>query len=143
MGNDKFLKLCKEIVRDYTNEHIDKTDNKQITDIEKQSFWNNLGVRIIRIKEQSRRNTQLKDGDWLTVKDEYYLNDEDYPALSEVINDIIKELYDKTITINIDKDRNRIYKNYLFKETENSLANNEKTMKFYDWEKNLNIKVKI
>lgn len=117
-----------------------QSDNKQITDIEKQSFWNNLGVRIIRIKEQSRRNTQLKDGDWLTVKDEYYLNDEDYPALSEVINDIIKELYDKTITINIDKDRNRIYKNYLFKETENSLANNEKTMKFYDWEKNLNIK---
>ena len=74
-----------------------QSDNKQITDIEKQSFWNNLGVRIIRIKEQSRRNTQLKDGDWLTVKDEYYLNDEDYPALSEVINDIIKELYDKTI----------------------------------------------
>lgn len=31
MGNDKFLKLCKEIVRDYTNEHLDKTDNKQIT----------------------------------------------------------------------------------------------------------------
>lgn len=31
MGNDKFLKLCKEIIRDYTNEHLDKTDNKQIT----------------------------------------------------------------------------------------------------------------
>ncbi len=29
-----------------------QSDNKQITDIEKQSFWNNLGVRIIRIKEQ-------------------------------------------------------------------------------------------
>lgn len=32
MGNDKFLKLCKEIVRDYANEHLDKTDNKQITE---------------------------------------------------------------------------------------------------------------
>ena len=26
-----FLKICKEIVRDYTNEHLDKSDNKQIT----------------------------------------------------------------------------------------------------------------
>ncbi|MCI8309119.1 MAG: hypothetical protein HFJ45_02685 [Clostridia bacterium] len=30
MGNDKFEKICKEIVRDYTNEHLDKSDNKQI-----------------------------------------------------------------------------------------------------------------
>lgn len=31
MGNDEFLKICKEIVRDYANEHLDKSDNKQIT----------------------------------------------------------------------------------------------------------------
>lgn len=31
MGNDEFTKLCKEIVRDYTNEHLDKSDNKEIT----------------------------------------------------------------------------------------------------------------
>ena len=31
MGNDKFLEICKKIVRDYTNEHLDKTDNKKIT----------------------------------------------------------------------------------------------------------------
>lgn len=117
-----------------------RSDDKQITDIEKQSFWNKLGVKIIRIKEQSRRNTQLKDGDWLKLEDEYYLNDEDYVALSEVIKDLIKELYNKTVAINIDENRNKIYKNYLFKETENSLAKNEKIMKYYDWEKNLNIK---
>lgn len=28
MGNDKFLKLCKEIVVNYFNEHTDKTDKK-------------------------------------------------------------------------------------------------------------------
>lgn len=39
MGNDKFLKLCKEIVRDYTNEHLDKTDNKQITEEEVFIVW--------------------------------------------------------------------------------------------------------
>ena len=39
MGNDKFLKLCKEIVRDYTNEHLDKTDNKQITEEDVFVVW--------------------------------------------------------------------------------------------------------
>lgn len=32
MGNDKFLKLCKNIVKDYVNEHLDKTDNVQIAE---------------------------------------------------------------------------------------------------------------
>ena len=39
MGNDKFLKLCKKIVRDYTNEHLDKTDNKQITEEDVFIVW--------------------------------------------------------------------------------------------------------
>ena len=30
MGNEEFLRKCMEIVRDYTNEHLDKTDNKEI-----------------------------------------------------------------------------------------------------------------
>lgn len=30
MKNDEFLKLCKKIVKDYANEHLDKTDNVQI-----------------------------------------------------------------------------------------------------------------
>ena len=30
MGNNEFINKCKEIVRDYTNEHLDKSDNKQI-----------------------------------------------------------------------------------------------------------------
>lgn len=32
MGNDEFLKLCKKIVMNYTNEHLDKSDNVQITE---------------------------------------------------------------------------------------------------------------
>ena len=31
MKDKEFIKLCKETVRDYTNRHIDKTDNVQIT----------------------------------------------------------------------------------------------------------------
>lgn len=30
MGNDDFSALCKEIVAKYTNEHLDKSDGKQI-----------------------------------------------------------------------------------------------------------------
>ena len=32
MSNDNFLKLCKKIVKDYVNEHLDKTDNVQIAE---------------------------------------------------------------------------------------------------------------
>ena len=31
MGNEEFSRRCIEIVRDYTNKHLDKTDNKEIT----------------------------------------------------------------------------------------------------------------
>ena len=31
MGNDKFLELCKKIIVDYFNEHIDKTNNTKIS----------------------------------------------------------------------------------------------------------------
>lgn len=32
MGNDKFLKLAKQIVVDYFNENVDKTDGTRITE---------------------------------------------------------------------------------------------------------------
>ena len=32
MSNDNFLKLCKKIVKEYANEHLDKTDNVQIAE---------------------------------------------------------------------------------------------------------------
>lgn len=40
MGNDEFLKKCKEIVRDYTNEHLDKSDKKEITINDVFVVWN-------------------------------------------------------------------------------------------------------
>ena len=39
MDTDKFLNLCKEIVKNYTNEHLDKTDNKEITTNEVFVVW--------------------------------------------------------------------------------------------------------
>lgn len=31
MGNKEFINKCKEIVKDYANDHLDKSDNKEIT----------------------------------------------------------------------------------------------------------------
>lgn len=39
MGNDKFLKLCKEVVVDYFNERKDKTDNVLITEEDVFIVW--------------------------------------------------------------------------------------------------------
>ena len=39
MGNDKFLKFCKEVVVDYFNKRSDKTDHKQITEEDVFIVW--------------------------------------------------------------------------------------------------------
>ena len=39
MGNDEFLKLCKKIVKDYANDHLDKSDNVQITEENVYIVW--------------------------------------------------------------------------------------------------------
>ncbi len=39
MGNEKFLKLCKEIVVDYFNKRSDKTDKKTITENDVFVVW--------------------------------------------------------------------------------------------------------
>lgn len=39
MGNDKFIKLCKEIVVDYFNKRSDKTDKKTITEDDVFIVW--------------------------------------------------------------------------------------------------------
>lgn len=40
MDSKKFIEKCKELVRDYANEHLDKTDNKQITLDDVFVVWN-------------------------------------------------------------------------------------------------------
>lgn len=39
MSEKDFLKLCKELVTSYTNEHLDKTDNKEITEDDVYMVW--------------------------------------------------------------------------------------------------------
>lgn len=118
-------------------------EEKIIQDIEKEDYWKSLDVKIIRIKEQNKRNSQLSDGDWLKLNEnEYYLNDEDYIALADVIKDIIFNLYKIDINVDIEKDSKEIYNNYLFVEEKDSLFNNKKIIKYYDYEKNKNLNPK-
>lgn len=39
MGSKEFEKMCLEIVRDYVNEHFDKTDNAHITEDDVFIVW--------------------------------------------------------------------------------------------------------
>ena len=39
MGGDTFQEFCKKCVCDYFNEHVDKTDNKQITEDDVFIVW--------------------------------------------------------------------------------------------------------
>ncbi|KNE22472.1 hypothetical protein CAI16_05385 [Virgibacillus dokdonensis] len=40
MDSQKFIDICKELVVNYTNEHLDKSDNKQITTQDVFVVWN-------------------------------------------------------------------------------------------------------
>ena len=40
MDSQKFIEKCKEIVVDYTNDHLDKTDNKEISIDDVFVVWN-------------------------------------------------------------------------------------------------------
>lgn len=39
MDSYKFINICKQLVCDYTNEHMDKTDNKSITTDDVYVVW--------------------------------------------------------------------------------------------------------
>lgn len=39
MGNKEFIKLCTKTVLEYANKHIDKTDNKQISEDDVFVVW--------------------------------------------------------------------------------------------------------
>jgi hypothetical protein len=113
---------------------------KQVNDHFKTDFWKKQGVRIIRIKEQDKGDSQITAGDVIDLNgNEWYLNEEDYVALSDLIRTLIKEIYNKDADVDVDRDCSKIYSNYLLKETENSMAKNLKILKFYDYEKNKNI----
>lgn len=58
MGTDKFLKLCKEAVKDYTNEHLDKSDGVQITTDEVFVVWSCKALQ----NNKALLSTKLLDG---------------------------------------------------------------------------------
>lgn len=39
MGEQEFVRLCKKAVADYANSHLDKADNKQITEADVFVVW--------------------------------------------------------------------------------------------------------
>ena len=39
MNEKEFIELCKKEIVEYTNEHLDKTDKKQITEVDVFMVW--------------------------------------------------------------------------------------------------------
>ena len=58
MGNDTFLILCKQIVVDYANKHIDKTDNMQIAKDDVYVVWSCKALQ----NNKALLSTTLPDG---------------------------------------------------------------------------------
>ena len=56
MGSDEFLDLCKKIVREYTEEHLDKTDGK--VDFDVYAVWSCKALQ----NSKALASTSLPDG---------------------------------------------------------------------------------
>ena len=75
MGNERFIQLCKETVRDYFNIHADVTDGKQITTDDVYVVW--LGKTLQNNKATA--STTIADGMYYELtyngdKNELYLD---------------------------------------------------------------------
>jgi len=75
MGNDKFLKLCKCIVVNYFNKHVDKTDKKQITEDDVYIDWS---CKVLQ-NNKALVSTNVSDGMYYEItvngdKEEIYVD---------------------------------------------------------------------
>ena len=75
MGNDKFEKIVKATVAAYANEHIDKTDGKQITEDDVFIVWSCKTLQ----NNKALASTTLRDGMYYELtyngdKDELYFD---------------------------------------------------------------------
>lgn len=75
MDSAKFIELCKQEVRKYANDHLDKTDNKQITDEDVYVVWLSKALQ----NSKALLSTTLHDGMYYEItyngnKNELYLD---------------------------------------------------------------------
>lgn len=75
MDSAKYIELCKQEVRKYANDHLDKTDNKQITDEDVYVVWLSKALQ----NSKALLSTTLHDGMYYEItyngnKNELYLD---------------------------------------------------------------------
>lgn len=75
MTNSEFQKLCVKVVKNYTNEHLDKTDNVQITEDDVFFVWSCKTLQ----NNKALLSTTLRDGMYYELtyngdKEELYLD---------------------------------------------------------------------
>ena len=58
MNNSDFLKMCVDVVKDYANEHLDKTDNAKITEKDVFVVWSCKTLQ----NNKALLSTTLRDG---------------------------------------------------------------------------------
>lgn len=87
MTEAKFSKLCKKLVVDYTNSHLDETDNKQITEDDVYIVWMCKTLQ----NNKALASTTLFDGMYYEITLNGYKN--------EVYFDAYKKWYNEAIPI--------------------------------------------
>ncbi len=110
------------------------SDNKK--DIEKDELCKKNGIRLYRIREYGC--SELPNSENVSV---YMLKDGDRQALSKIIQTICNSISNKKIKVDVEKDEDIIYSQYVSGIKENSFAKKHpELLKYWDYTKNKTIK---
>lgn len=91
MGSDRFIDICKKIVGDYVEEHLDKSDNKEDLIIDIYVVWNCKTLQ----NNKALLSTSLPDGMYYELT---YNGDK-----QELYFDAYKKFENKCISLKEDK----------------------------------------
>ena len=122
----------KKIAIEYDGQAYHKSIKK---DIMKNDLCKGIGIFLFRIRENECE--YMEDTDSLSC---FYIEAGNNEELNKVIQNLIKNIKNKCIDVNIDRDYTDIINQYIYKRREDSLANNYPELtKEWDYEKNGNI----
>ena len=96
------------------------------------------GIKLYRVKEIDKKEKIVDK--YYKDNNIFFLNNDDIINLNKIIKELIRIIFNKEIKVDIEEDRQNIYNLYLSESQKDSVLINKELMKWWDYDKNLDIK---
>ncbi len=124
----------KNIGIEYDGYRWHRGKKKKQLDAKKEKYFKDNGLRILRVIEVIKKE-ELIDG-FRVDNDYYYYNNDNIPVLNRIIEKLAYVVFGVTIVVDTEKDRSKIYSNYLLTEKKGSIESDPRLLSLWDFEKN-------